>query len=40
MLEVTLVDSFEEEKDLKRLEERCICNLGTLFGGRKAKYEK
>ena len=32
-LEVTLVDGCEEEKDLKRLEDRWICNLGTLFGG-------
>ena len=31
-LKVTLVDGFEEEKDLKRLEDRWICNLGTLFG--------
>ena len=32
-LEVTLVYSCEEEKDLKRLEDRWICNLGTLLGG-------
>ena len=32
-LEVTLVDSCEEEKDLKRLEDKWICNMGTLFGG-------
>ena len=32
-LEVTLVDSCQEEKDLKKLEDRWICNLGTLFGG-------
>ena len=32
-LEVTLVDRCEEEKDLKRLEDKWICNMGTLFGG-------
>ena len=32
-LEVTLVDSCQEEKDLKKLEDKWICNLGTLFGG-------
>ena len=32
-LEVTLLDSFEEEKDLKKMENRWICNMGTLFGG-------
>ena len=32
-LEVTLLDSCEEEKDLKRLEDKWICNMGTLFGG-------
>ena len=32
-LEVTLLDSSEEEKDLKKTEDRWICNMGTLFGG-------
>ena len=30
-LEVTLLDSCQEEKDLKRLEDRWICNLGSFF---------
>ena len=30
-LEVTLVDSCEEEKDLNRLEDKWICNMGTLI---------
>ena len=32
-LEVTLLDSCQEEKDLKKTEDRWICNMGTLFGG-------
>jgi hypothetical protein len=32
-LEVTLLDSSEKEKDLKKREDRWICNMGTLFGG-------
>ena len=32
-LEVTLLDSCEEEKDLKRLEDKWMCNMGTLFLG-------
>ena len=31
-LQVTLLDSCQEEKDLKRSEEKWICNLGTFFG--------
>ena len=31
-LEVTLLDRCQEEKDLKRLEYKWICNLGTFFG--------
>ena len=30
-LEVTLLDSCQEEKDLKKLEDRWICNLGSFF---------
>ena len=32
-LEVTLLDSCEDEKDLKRLEDKWMCNMGTLFLG-------
>ena len=32
-LEVTLLDSCEEEKQLKRIEDKWMCNLGTLFQG-------
>ena len=32
-LELTLLDSCEEEKDLKKTDDRWICNMGTLFGG-------
>ena len=32
-LQVTLLDSCQEEKDLKRLEDKWICNLGTFFVG-------
>ena len=32
-LEVTLVDCCLEEKDLKKLEDKRMCNLGTLFDG-------
>ena len=32
-LEVVLVDSCEVEKDLKKLEDTWMCNLGTLFTG-------
>ena len=32
-LEVTLIDSCAEEKDLKQLEDKWMCNLGTLFQG-------
>ena len=32
-LEVTLLDSCEEERNLKQLEDKWICNMGTLFGG-------
>ena len=31
-LEVTLLDSCTEEKNLKKIEDRWMCNLGTLFG--------
>ena len=30
---MTLVDSCDEEKNLKRLEDKVICNMGTIFGG-------
>ena len=32
-LEVTLLDSCAEETDLKQLEDKWMCNLGTLFQG-------
>ena len=32
-LEVTLLDCCEDEKDLKRKEDRWMCDLGTLFIG-------
>ena len=32
-LEVTLLDNCEEEKDLKKLEDKWMCNLGSLFVG-------
>ena len=33
MLEVTLLDSGLEEKDLKRQEDKWMCNIGTLYQG-------
>ena len=32
-LEVTLIDYCENERDLKRVEDHWMCNLGTLFIG-------
>ena len=32
-LQVVLLDSCEQEKDLKRQEDKWMCNLGTLFVG-------
>ena len=32
-LEVTLLDSCTEDKNLKKLEDKWICDVGTLFGG-------
>ena len=32
-LKVVLLDSCNEEKDLKKTEDMWMCNMGTLFGG-------
>ena len=38
-LEVTLLDSVVNERDLKRREDTWICNLGTLFVGANTRNE-
>ena len=38
-LEVTLLDSVDNVKDLKRREDTWICNLGTLFVGANTRNE-
>ena len=38
-LEVTLLDSVVDERDLKRREDTWICNLGTLFVGANTRNE-
>jgi hypothetical protein len=38
-LEVALLDSVVNERDLKRREDTWICNLGTLFVGANTRNE-
>ena len=38
-LKITLVDSVNHVKHLKKREDEWICNLGTLFGGLNTKNE-